>query len=190
MELWTWAGKMLHRSAQKLRAINAFGTTGTAETLRWPLRSIMPPNVSMAECVAVLELNAFPAVAGERGLVSGVSPAGAIHASAEVFLGSFAAGSLRPPTFRARLLHSIDRHPLAEAVTFELVTDVLAAMLAVDMNYTQVPGRFSTNAILMRPDVAVNLTFTAYQPFSVHELVDHLRVRSAADGVPTSPVWQ
>ena len=127
---------------------------------------------------------------------SELTPAGgpmrAIHASAEVFLGSFAAGSLRTPSFRARVLRPTDRQSVTESVTFELVSDVLSAMVAVDMNYTRVRGRFSDNAMLMRPDVAVNLTFSAFngeQPFSVQELVDHLRVRSAADGVPARPVW-
>ena len=198
MELWTWAGKLLHRSAQTLRAVSAFGTTGTAETLRWPLRAVMPSNMSMAECVVVLELNAL--AAGLEGTTSDqdsdLTPGGgamrAIHASAEVFLGSFAAGSLRTPSFRARLLHPTDRESVTESVTFEMVSDVLSAMVAVEMNYTRIPGRFSDNAILMRPDVAVNLTFSTFQgeqPFSVQELVDHLRVRSAADGVPARPVW-
>jgi hypothetical protein len=189
MELWTWAGKLLHRSARTLRAVNAFGTTGTAQTLRWPLRSVMPSNMSMAECVAILELNAFQEATSESDGAD-ASPAGAIHASAEVFLGSFAAGSLRIPSFRARLFHPTEQGPSAQSVRFELVSDVLSAIVAVDMNYTRVPGRFSDNAIFMRPDVAVNLTFTAYQPFIVQDLMDHLRVRSAADGVPTRPLWQ
>ena len=188
MELWTWAGKLLHRSAQTLRAVNAFGTTGTLETLRWSLRSLMPSNVSMAECVVFLELNAFSEVTREQD--ADMSLAGAIHASADVFLGSFAAGALRKPSFRARLLHPADRGSSVQSVKFELVSDVLSAMVAVDMNFTLVPGRFSDNAILMRPDVAVDLTFTSFdQAFGVQDLVDHLRVRSAADGVPARPVW-
>ena len=189
MELWTWAGKLLHRSAKTLRSVDAFGTTGTVETLQWPLRSVMPSNMSMGECVVVLELNAYPVESSEQD-AAGVSTAGAIHASSEVFLGSFAAGSLRSPSFRARLLHPADQGPSAQAVRFELISDVLSAMVAVDMNYTRVPGRFSDNSILMRADVAVNLTFTAYQPFNAQDLVNHLRVRSAADGVPKRPVWQ
>jgi hypothetical protein len=189
MELWTWAGKLLHRSAQPLRAVNAFGTTGTLETLRWSLRSVLPSNVTMAKCVVFLELNAFSEVM--RGQEADMSLAGAIHASAGVFLGSFAAGALRKPSFRARLLHPADRGSSVQSVKFELVSDVLSAMVAVDMNYTLVPGRFSDNALLlMRPDVAVDLTFTSFdQAFGVQDLLDHLRVRSAADGVPARPVW-
>lgn len=187
MELWAWAGKLLHRSSQPLRAVNAFGTTGTLDTLRWPLRSVMPSNMSMADCVVVLELNAFSEAMRELDMDR--SQAGAIHASAEVFLGSFAAGKLHMPSFTARLLDQADRGSV-QSVRFELVSDVLSAMVAVDMNFTRVPGRFSDNAFLMRPDVPIDLTFTAFvQSFDVQDLVDNLRVRSAADGVPARPKW-
>eukprot|EP01043_Picozoa_sp_COSAG02_P053397 COSAG02_NODE_5889_length_3958_cov_1.680228_4_plen_628_part_01 len=188
MELWTWAGKLLHKNAQRLRAVNAFGTTGTVDTLRWPLRSVMPSNVSMAECVVFMQLNAFSDAMREQE--ADTSLTGAIHASAEVFLGSFAAGALRRPSFRARLLHPLDRGSLVQSVKFELVSDVLSAMVAIDMNFTLVPGRFSDNAMLMRPDVAVELTFTSFDhAFDVQDIVDHLRVRSAADGLPARPAW-
>eukprot|EP01052_Picozoa_sp_SAG31_P063807 SAG31_NODE_22714_length_519_cov_1.280952_2_plen_51_part_01 len=51
------------------------------------------------------------------------------------------------------------------------MSDVLSAMVAVDMNFTRVPGRFSDNAFLMRPDVPIDLTFTAFvQSFDVQDL--------------------
>ena len=94
------------------------------------------------------------------------------------------------PSFTARLLHPADRQSSVQSVKFELVSDVLSAMVAVDMNFTLVPGRFSDNAILMRPKEAVDLTFTSFdQAFGVQDFVDHLRVRSAANAVPAKPVW-
>jgi hypothetical protein len=65
----------------------------------------------------------------------------------------------------------------------------MAALVAVELNFTKLPSRFSDNVFALRPGVPVELTFTAWEAFAVQGLVGGLRVRSAADGVPTRPVW-
>lgn len=187
MELWSWAGALLHSDHNKTLGVGAFGTTSTAETLRWRLPAIMPAGVSVDECVV---------------LVGFASTDGRHVSNSQIFLTSFAAAvGLVKPNFVAKLLHASPGLPvsshtsqadssLATAATFSLTSDAMAAMVAVEMNYTEVPGRFSDNSFMLKPGVPVQLTFTAWGSFAVEDLVKGLRVRSAADGGPTPPDWK
>jgi hypothetical protein len=176
MELWSWAGKKLFSDNQTL-GVPPFGTTGSADTLRWNLPSIMPANVSVNECVALVEFS---------------SNGGSITSSSQIFLSSFAAAKgLKKPNFAALILQPpVSGSASVSSVSFQLTSDAMAALVAVEVNHTKLPGRFSDSAFMLRPGVPTELTFTAWGSFVVQDFVDELKIRSAAAGAPQNPVWK